>query len=62
MAFVEIPPGATFFLWPRDFSQGHLDAWPRVMEMDAPPPSPLPPLPFREWPADEPLAEEAPAE
>ena len=62
MAYVEIPPGATLLLWPRDFSQGLLDNWPRAL--DTPPPAQtLPPPPaFREWPADENPPPEARAE
>ena len=64
MAYVETPPGAEGFLWPRDFTRGHTGAWPRTLEMDAgAQPAPSPP-PFREWPAEDgpPLEKEAPAE
>ena len=62
MAYVEIQPGATLLLWPRDFAQGLLDNWPRTLDT-TPAAQPLPPPPpFREWPADGPLLKEAPAE
>ena len=53
MAFVEIPAGAKGFLWPRNFTHGLGDGWPRELDMATPVQQPPPPLPFRAWPADE---------
>jgi len=62
MAYVEIPGDARGFLWPRDFTQGLTDSWPRAMDVEAAALPPTPPPPFREWPADGPAPVEVPVE
>ena len=54
MAFVELRDGAEGFLWPRDFTRGLMEDWPRELDMDTPVRQAPPPIPFRAWPADEP--------
>ena len=62
MAFVEIPPGEKGFAAPRDFTRGLLETWPRAMEMEPAAQPPPPPIPFREWPADNAFPAGVPAE